>query len=70
MNWKMVLYHISIKYAVSTVAVAAVVALWGSIGVVSAIDRLPLIARVFELVGIGYSEVTSIFFFPSIPTYC
>ncbi|KAK4267092.1 hypothetical protein QN277_023925 [Acacia crassicarpa] len=43
------------KYAVSTVAVAGVVALWGSVGVVSAIDRLPLIPGVFEVVGIGYS---------------
>ncbi|KAI9093988.1 hypothetical protein K1719_026986 [Acacia pycnantha] len=34
------------KYAVSTVVVAGVVALWGSAGVVSAIDRLPL--RLFD----------------------
>ncbi|KAI3904568.1 hypothetical protein MKW98_014748 [Papaver atlanticum] len=43
------------KYAVSSLAVAGVVALWGSAGMISAIDRLPLIPGVFELVGIGYS---------------
>ncbi|XP_028795799.1 protein CURVATURE THYLAKOID 1B, chloroplastic [Neltuma alba] len=43
------------KYAVSTVAVAGVVALWGSTGVISAIDRLPLIPGVLEVVGIGYT---------------
>ena len=34
---------------------AGVVALWGSTGLISAIDRLPLIPGVLELVGIGYS---------------
>ncbi|KAF4366483.1 hypothetical protein CsatB_010762 [Cannabis sativa] len=43
------------KYAVSSLAVAGVVALWGSTGMISAIDRLPLIPGVLELVGIGYS---------------
>ncbi|EXC13661.1 hypothetical protein L484_019622 [Morus notabilis] len=43
------------KYAVSSLAVAGVVALWGSTGLISAIDRLPLIPGVLELVGIGYS---------------
>ncbi|KAL3517337.1 hypothetical protein ACH5RR_024239 [Cinchona calisaya] len=43
------------KYAVSSLAVAAVVALWGSTGLVSAIERLPLIPGVLELVGIGYT---------------
>ncbi|KNA19528.1 hypothetical protein SOVF_060860 [Spinacia oleracea] len=43
------------KYAVSSLAVAGVVALWGSAGMISAIDRLPLIPGVFELVGIGYT---------------
>ncbi|XP_028797831.1 protein CURVATURE THYLAKOID 1B, chloroplastic-like [Neltuma alba] len=41
------------KYAVTTVAAAGVVALWGSTGVISAIDRLPLIPGVLEVVGIG-----------------
>ncbi|KAK7258435.1 hypothetical protein RIF29_24012 [Crotalaria pallida] len=43
------------KYAVSSLAVAAAVALWGSAGVVSAIDRLPLIPGLLETVGIGYT---------------
>ncbi|WCJ22519.1 Protein CURVATURE THYLAKOID 1B chloroplastic [Euphorbia peplus] len=43
------------KYAVSSLAVAGVVALWGSTGMISAIDRLPLIPGVLELVGIGYT---------------
>ncbi len=43
------------KYAVSSLAVAGVVALYGSTGLISAIDRLPLIPGVLELVGIGYS---------------
>ncbi|XP_062156224.1 protein CURVATURE THYLAKOID 1B, chloroplastic [Alnus glutinosa] len=43
------------KYAVSSLAVAGVVALWGSTGMISAIDRLPLVPGVLELVGIGYS---------------
>ncbi|OIW20787.1 hypothetical protein TanjilG_23167 [Lupinus angustifolius] len=43
------------KYAVSSLAVAGVVALWGSTGLISAIDRLPLIPGVFEVVGIGYT---------------
>ncbi|XWS76802.1 hypothetical protein CRYUN_Cryun01aG0208900 [Craigia yunnanensis] len=43
------------KYAVSSIAVAGVVALWGSTGMISAIDRLPLIPGLLEVVGIGYS---------------
>ncbi|XP_057532631.1 protein CURVATURE THYLAKOID 1B, chloroplastic [Amaranthus tricolor] len=43
------------KYAVSSLAVAGFVGLWGSAGLISAIDRLPLIPGVFEIVGIGYS---------------
>ncbi|KAI3983817.1 hypothetical protein MKX01_011525 [Papaver californicum] len=43
------------KYAVSSLAVAGVIALWGSTGLISAIDRLPLVPGVLELVGIGYS---------------
>ncbi|XP_061962379.1 protein CURVATURE THYLAKOID 1B, chloroplastic-like [Populus nigra] len=43
------------KYAVSSLVVAGGVALWGSTGLISAIDRLPLIPGVLELVGIGYS---------------
>ncbi|KAK7338160.1 hypothetical protein VNO77_18760 [Canavalia gladiata] len=43
------------KYAVSSLAVAGVVALWGSAGMVSAIDRLPLIPGILEIVGIGYT---------------
>lgn len=47
------------KYAVSSLAVAGVVALWGSTGMISAIDRLPLIPGALELVGIGYTGVSS-----------
>ncbi|XP_020203597.1 protein CURVATURE THYLAKOID 1B, chloroplastic [Cajanus cajan] len=43
------------KYAVSSLAVAGVIALWGSVGLISAIDRLPLIPGVLEVVGIGYT---------------
>ncbi|XP_058085489.1 protein CURVATURE THYLAKOID 1B, chloroplastic-like [Magnolia sinica] len=43
------------KYAVTSLAVAGVVALWGSAGMISAIDRLPLVPGVLEVVGIGYS---------------
>ncbi|KAK4268946.1 hypothetical protein QN277_022169 [Acacia crassicarpa] len=43
------------KYAVSTVAAAGAVALWGTAGMISAIDRLPLIPGVLEVVGIGYT---------------
>nr|UOI39542.1 photosystem I P subunit [Betula platyphylla]UVJ47675.1 photosystem I P subunit [Betula platyphylla] len=43
------------KYAVSSLAVAGVVALWGSTGMISAIDKLPLVPGVLELVGIGYT---------------
>ncbi|KAK9093717.1 hypothetical protein Scep_025186 [Stephania cephalantha] len=43
------------KYAVSSIAFAGAVALWGSTGLISAIDRLPLVPGVLELVGIGYS---------------
>nr|GFB84825.1 protein curvature thylakoid 1B, chloroplastic [Tanacetum cinerariifolium] len=43
------------KYAVSGLAVSGAVLLWGSTGLISAIDRLPLIPGVLELVGIGYT---------------
>ncbi|KAG8392003.1 hypothetical protein BUALT_Bualt01G0246400 [Buddleja alternifolia] len=43
------------KYAVTSLAVAGGVALWASAGMISAIDRLPLIPGVLELVGIGYT---------------
>ncbi|CAI8607766.1 unnamed protein product [Vicia faba] len=43
------------KYAVSTLVVASVIALWSSTGLISAIDKLPLIPGVLELIGIGYS---------------
>ncbi|KAL9360163.1 hypothetical protein Peur_048286 [Populus x canadensis] len=43
------------KYAVSSVVVAGGVALWGSAGFISAIERLPLIPGVLELAGIGYT---------------
>ncbi|KAL8166995.1 hypothetical protein V2J09_008494 [Rumex salicifolius] len=43
------------KYAVSSLGLAALVALCGSAGMISAIDKLPLIPGALELVGIGYS---------------
>ncbi|XP_042480485.1 protein CURVATURE THYLAKOID 1B, chloroplastic-like [Macadamia integrifolia] len=43
------------KYAVTSLAFAGAVALWGSTGMISAIDRLPLVPSVMELVGIGYT---------------
>ncbi|XP_010523840.1 PREDICTED: protein CURVATURE THYLAKOID 1B, chloroplastic-like [Tarenaya hassleriana] len=43
------------KYAVGSLAFAGVVAIWGSSGMISAIDRLPLVPGVLELVGIGYT---------------
>ncbi|KAI0499923.1 hypothetical protein KFK09_018131 [Dendrobium nobile] len=43
------------KYAVASLAFATVIALYGSIGLISAIDRLPLLPGLFELIGIGYT---------------
>ncbi|KAJ0964214.1 hypothetical protein J5N97_029336 [Dioscorea zingiberensis] len=43
------------KYAVASLAFAIVVALWCTTGLISAVDRLPLLPGIFELVGIGYS---------------
>ncbi|ESR57956.1 protein CURVATURE THYLAKOID 1B [Citrus sinensis] len=43
------------KYAVTSLAVTVAIAVWGSTGMISAIDRLPLVPGVLELVGIGYT---------------
>ncbi|KAK6918696.1 Cyanobacterial aminoacyl-tRNA synthetase, CAAD domain [Dillenia turbinata] len=43
------------KYAVTSLAAVGALGLWGSTGMISAIDRIPLIPGVLELVGIGYS---------------
>ncbi|WVZ57469.1 hypothetical protein U9M48_007851 [Paspalum notatum var. saurae] len=43
------------KYAVTTLAVAATLGMWSAGGVVSAIDRLPLVPGLMEAVGLGYS---------------
>lgn len=43
------------KYAVTSLAVAGGVAVWASAGMISAIDRLPLVPGVMEIVGIGYT---------------
>ncbi|XAR53908.1 hypothetical protein NMG60_11028846 [Bertholletia excelsa] len=43
------------KYAVTSLGVAGVVVLWGSTGMISAIDKLPLVPGLLELVGIGYT---------------
>ncbi|XP_033146682.1 protein CURVATURE THYLAKOID 1B, chloroplastic isoform X2 [Brassica rapa] len=50
------------KYAIGSLAFAALLALWGSTGLISAIDRLPLFPGVFELVGIGYTGTWFILF--------
>ncbi|XP_058105085.1 protein CURVATURE THYLAKOID 1B, chloroplastic-like [Magnolia sinica] len=43
------------KYAVTVLALAVAIALWGSAGLISAIDRLPLVPAILELIGIGYT---------------
>ncbi|OEL22446.1 Protein CURVATURE THYLAKOID 1B, chloroplastic [Dichanthelium oligosanthes] len=43
------------KYAVTTLAVAATLGMWSAGGVVSAIDRLPVVPGLMEAVGIGYT---------------
>uniref|UniRef100_A0A0A9D1X1 Cyanobacterial aminoacyl-tRNA synthetase CAAD domain-containing protein n=1 Tax=Arundo donax TaxID=35708 RepID=A0A0A9D1X1_ARUDO len=46
------------KYAVATIGVAAIVALWTAVGAIKAIDKLPILPGVLELVGIGYTGVS------------
>ncbi|KAL6871482.1 hypothetical protein ACP4OV_014311 [Aristida adscensionis] len=43
------------KYAVAAIGVASIVALWTTVGALKAIDRLPILPGVLELVGIGYT---------------
>ncbi|XP_031495303.1 protein CURVATURE THYLAKOID 1B, chloroplastic-like [Nymphaea colorata] len=43
------------KYAVTSLAVAGVVALVGASGVISAVEQLPLVPGALEVVGIGYT---------------
>ncbi|XP_074588548.1 protein CURVATURE THYLAKOID 1B, chloroplastic-like [Curcuma longa] len=43
------------KYAVASLAFAGIIALWSSTGIISAIDKLPIIPGVLELIGIGYT---------------
>ncbi|KAL6611296.1 hypothetical protein ACP70R_039224 [Stipagrostis hirtigluma subsp. patula] len=43
------------KYAVTALAVASIVALWTAVGAIKAIDKLPILPGVLELVGIGYT---------------
>ncbi|KAH0465410.1 hypothetical protein IEQ34_005513 [Dendrobium chrysotoxum] len=43
------------KYAVTSIAFFTLLTLYGSAGMISAIDRLPLLPNLFELVGIGYT---------------
>ncbi|XP_020595017.1 protein CURVATURE THYLAKOID 1B, chloroplastic [Phalaenopsis equestris] len=43
------------KYAVTSLTFFALIALYGSAGLISAIDKLPLLPSIFELVGIGYT---------------
>ncbi|KAL8108957.1 hypothetical protein AgCh_025160 [Apium graveolens] len=57
------------KYAVTSLGVAAVIALIGSSGLISAIDRLPLVPGVLELVGIGYTGVSCVGLYFQIPCH-
>ncbi|KAG6501849.1 hypothetical protein ZIOFF_041733 [Zingiber officinale] len=43
------------KYAVASLVFAGIIALWSATGIISAIDRLPIVPGVLELVGIGYT---------------
>jgi len=43
------------KFAVTTLAVTVTLVMWSAGGVVSAIDRLPVVPGLMEVVGIGYS---------------
>jgi len=43
------------KYAVAAIGVATIVALWTAAGALKAIDKLPLLPGVLEIVGIGYT---------------
>ncbi|KAL5197933.1 hypothetical protein ABZP36_001445 [Zizania latifolia] len=43
------------KYAVTAIGVASLVALWTAVGAIKAIDKLPILPGVLELVGIGYT---------------
>jgi len=43
------------KFAMTTLAVTVTLVMWSAGGVVSAIDRLPIVPRLMEVVGIGYS---------------
>uniref|UniRef100_A0A0D6R713 Cyanobacterial aminoacyl-tRNA synthetase CAAD domain-containing protein n=1 Tax=Araucaria cunninghamii TaxID=56994 RepID=A0A0D6R713_ARACU len=43
------------KYAILGLGFAATIALWGSTGLIAAIDKLPIIPSLFELVGISYT---------------
>ncbi|SPT17704.1 unnamed protein product [Triticum aestivum] len=47
------------KYAVATIGVAGLVALWTAVGALKSIDKLPILPGVLELVGIGYTGVSS-----------
>ncbi|XP_062188807.1 protein CURVATURE THYLAKOID 1B, chloroplastic-like isoform X2 [Phragmites australis] len=47
------------KYAVATIGVAAIVALWTAVGAIKAIDKLPIFPSVLEIVGIGYTGRSS-----------
>lgn len=43
------------KYAVTSLAIVLLIALYVSLGLISSIDRLPVIPGLFELIGIGYT---------------
>ncbi|KAJ3678653.1 hypothetical protein LUZ60_002456 [Juncus effusus] len=43
------------KYAIATLGFVGIIVLWSATGMISAIDRLPVLPGVLELVGIGYT---------------
>ncbi|XP_073111991.1 protein CURVATURE THYLAKOID 1B, chloroplastic [Elaeis guineensis] len=43
------------KYAVTSLAFAGAIALWSTSGMILAIDRLPVVPGILEIVGIGYT---------------
>ncbi|KAK8928207.1 IAA-amino acid hydrolase ILR1-like 7 [Platanthera zijinensis] len=53
---------LDVKYDVASVAIVSLIALYGSVGLISAIDRLPMVPGLFELVGIGYTGVHQLSF--------
>ncbi|KAJ3688970.1 hypothetical protein LUZ61_018134 [Rhynchospora tenuis] len=43
------------KYAVATLGVVGIIVLWSATGMISAIDRLPVVPGILEIIGLGYT---------------